>query len=98
MIRLTASVSCYLEPSGGSALAADALYYPDIVLFLCKCVYLFICVFCSLFLFQDDAPGVLHSPSVCAEVAGRTALVPGAACHLHLLPWKRRMELPTDLR
>lgn len=48
--------------------------------------------------FQDDASGVLHGPAVRAEVAGGPALVPGSPGHPDLLPGKRRMDIPEDLR
>lgn len=42
---------------------------------------------------QDDASGMLHSPAVCVEAAGGSAMVPGSSSHPDLLPRKWRMEL-----
>lgn len=41
---------------------------------------------------------MLHGPAVCAEAAGGPALVSGAPSYPDLLPGKRRMEIPADLR
>lgn len=51
-----------------------------------------------LYVFQDAASSVLHSPAVCDEAAGGLALEPGSPSGPDLLPGKWRMGIPEDFR